>query len=135
MQTVTIGKLAKDIGIGAGALRYYERLGLLPPASRTASGYRVYGAPAAQRLRFIRRAQALGFSLEEIAQLLALSDNPRARARDVKRVTQAKIADIEGRIAALRRMKRGLETLEARCSGHGHIGECPILAALGGEDA
>ena len=134
MRTVTIGKLAKDIGIGAGALRYYERLGLLPPASRTASGYRVYGTDAATRLRFIRRAQALGFSLEEIAELLALSDNPRARARDVKRVTQAKIADLEQRIDALKRMKRGLATLEARCSGHGVSGECPILAALARED-
>jgi len=134
MPTVTIGKLAKDIGIGAGALRYYERLGLLPPASRTASGYRVYGRDAATRLRFIRRAQALGFSLEEIAELLALSDNPRARARDVKRVTQGKIADLEQRIAALKRMKRGLETLEERCSGHGSSGECPILAALARED-
>jgi Cu(I)-responsive transcriptional regulator len=131
---VTIGKLAKHIGIGAGTLRYYERLGLLPPASRTASGYRMYGAAAAQRLRFIRRAQALGFSLEEIADLLALSDNPRGRARDVKRVTQAKIADIERRIEALARMKQGLATLEARCSGHGHTGECPILAALNQAD-
>lgn len=134
MRTVTIGKLAKDIGIGAGALRYYERLGLLPPASRTASGYRVYDADAATRLRFIRRAQALGFSLEEIAELLALSDNPRARARDVKRVTQAKIADLEQRIDALKRMKRGLAALEARCSGHGDTGECPILAALARDD-
>ena len=135
MQNITIGKLAKNVGIGAGTLRYYEQLGLLPPAQRTASGYRVYGAAAATRLRFIRRAQALGFSLEEVAELLALSDNPRARARDVKRVTQAKIADIAQRIAALERMKQGLATLEANCSGHGHTGECPILAALNQADA
>jgi len=135
MQSITIGKLAKNVGIGAGTLRYYEQLGLLPPAQRTASGYRVYGAAAATRLRFIRRAQALGFSLEEVAELLALSDNPRARARDVKRVTQAKIADIAQRIDALERMKQGLATLEANCSGHGHTGECPILAALNQEDA
>lgn len=135
MQPVTIGKLARDVGIGAGTLRYYEQLGLLPPAQRTAAGYRVYGAAAAARLRFIRRAQALGFSLEEVAELLALSDNPRARARDVKRVTQAKIADITQRIDALERMKQGLATLEAHCSGHGHTGECPILAALNQADA
>jgi Cu(I)-responsive transcriptional regulator len=133
MRQITIGKLAKDIGIGAGALRYYERLGLLPAATRSASGYRMYGADAATRLRFIRRAQALGFSLEEIAELLALSDNPRARARDVKRVTRAKIADLDRRIDALKRMKRGLAALEARCSGHGVTGECPILAALAQE--
>jgi len=135
MQSVTIGKLAKNVGIAAGTLRYYEQLGLLPPAQRTAAGYRVYGAGAATRLRFIRRAQALGFSLEEVAELLALSDNPRARARDVKRVTQAKIADIAQRIDALERMKQGLATLEAHCSGHGHTGACPILAALNQEDA
>jgi len=135
MQPVTIGKLARDVGIGAGTLRYYEQLGLFPPAQRTAAGYRVYGAAAAARLRFIRRAQALGFSLEEVAELLALSDNPRARARDVKRVTQAKIADITQRIDALERMKQGLATLEAHCSGHGHTGECPILAALNQADA
>ncbi|MCZ7566090.1 MAG: heavy metal-responsive transcriptional regulator [Burkholderiales bacterium] len=134
MQNVTIGKLARDAGIGAGTLRYYERLGLLPPANRTASGYRMYGAAAAQRLRFIRRAQALGFSLVEIAELLALSDNPRTRARDVKRATQAKIADIARRIEALERMRRGLAELEARCSGHGGTGECPILAALNQPD-
>ena len=128
--TITIGKLARDAGVGAGTLRYYERLGLLAPAGRTASGYRRYGAASAQRLRFIRRAQALGFTLEEIAELLKLSDNPHASAREVKNATQAKIADIEARITALQRMKGGLLTLEARCSGHGATGDCPILAAL-----
>jgi Cu(I)-responsive transcriptional regulator len=130
MHTMTIGKLARDIGIGAGTLRYYERLGLLAPAERTASGYRMYGQAAARRLRFIRRAQALGFTLEEVAELLRLSDNPRASARRAKKVTQSKIADIDERIASLQRMKQGLAALEARCSGHGSTGECPILAAL-----
>jgi Cu(I)-responsive transcriptional regulator len=134
MQTITIGKLARDIGIGAGTLRYYERLGLLAPAERTSAGYRKYGAAAARRLRFIRRAQALGFTLEEVADLLKLSDNPRASARQVKKATQAKITDIEQRIEALTRMKQGLAELEARCSGHGSTGECPILAALNRED-
>ena len=134
MQTMTIGTLARNIGIGAGTLRYYERLGLLAPAERTASGYRKYGEAAARRLRFLRRAQALGFTLEEVAELLKLSDNPRASARQVKKATQAKIVDIEQRIDALARMKQGLATLEAQCSGHGHTGECPILAALNQED-
>ena len=130
----SIGKLAKEAGIGAGTLRYYERLGLLAPTERTASGYRKYGAAAARRLRFIRRAQALGFTLEEVAELLKLSDNPGASARQVKKATQTKIADIERRIEALARMKQGLAELEARCSGHGSTGECPILAALNDED-
>jgi len=134
MQTMTIGKLARDIGIGAGTLRYYERLGLLAPAERTASGYRKYGEAAARRLRFIRRAQALGFTLEEVAELLKLSDNPRASARQVKKATQKKIADIERRIEALARMKQGLAEIEERCNGHGYSGECPILAALNQAD-
>jgi len=134
MQQITIGKLAREAGIGAGTLRYYERLGLLAPAERTASGYRMYGQSAARRLRFIRRAQALGFTLEEVADLLKLSDNPRASAREVKQATQAKIADIEARIASLERMKQGLAALEAQCSGHGPTGECPILGALNRPD-
>jgi MerR family transcriptional regulator, copper efflux regulator len=134
MEGVTIGKLAKTVGIGAGTLRYYEYLGLLAPAQRTTAGYRMYGDGAARRLRFIRRAQALGFSLTEIAELLALSDNPRAGAHDVKKATRSKIADIEARIEALRRMKRGLEALESRCSGHGSTRDCPILAALNRDD-
>lgn len=135
MQGITIGKLAKAAGVGAGALRYYEQLGLLSPTQRTAAGYRVYGEAVARRLHFIRRAQELGFSLDEIAELLALSDNPHAGARTVKTATRAKIADIDARIEALQRMKRGLQALESRCNGHGSTRECPILAALnGGED-
>ncbi len=134
MQELTIGKLAKATGIGAGTLRYYEQLGLLAPAPRTPAGYRLYGEGAARRLRFIRRAQALGFSLDEVAELLALSDNPRAGAREVKKATRAKIADIDARIEALRRMKQGLEALASRCNGHGSTHECPILAALNRDD-
>ncbi|MEJ2644382.1 MAG: heavy metal-responsive transcriptional regulator [Gammaproteobacteria bacterium] len=134
MQTMTIGRLAREVGVAAGTLRYYERLGLITPAQRTASGYRVYGDDAARRLRFIRRAQALGFSLEEIAELLALSDNPRASAGKVKRLTQKKVDDIQARIRDLQRMQQGLESLAERCSGHGHTAECPILAALNHDD-
>jgi MerR family copper efflux transcriptional regulator len=130
MDGLTIGKLAKANGIRAGTLRYYEQLGLLAHAKRTPAGYRLYDESVARRLRFIRRAQALGFSLGDVAELLALSDNPHAGAREVKKATRAKIADIERRIDALRRMKQGLEALASRCSGHGSTRECPILAAL-----
>jgi len=129
-QSVTIGRLASEGGVRAGTLRYYERLGLLAPASRSGAGYRLYAANTARRLRFIRRAQALGFSLGEIAELLALSDNPRARAKDVKDLTRRKTADIAARIAHLERLKHALEAIDARCSGHGGSAECPILAAL-----
>ncbi|HQU16277.1 MAG: heavy metal-responsive transcriptional regulator [Chromatiales bacterium 21-64-14] len=134
MQTMTIGTLAKQAGVGAGTLRYYERLGLLAPPQRTAAGYRVYQPAAARRLRFIRRAQELGFSLEEIAALLGMSENPGASARDVKRLTKEKIADIESRIRDLDRMRRGLETLAGHCSGRGSTADCPILAALNQDD-
>jgi len=132
---IKIGTLAREAGIGAGALRYYERLGLLPASHRSASGYRLYEPTSARRLRFIRKAQALGFSLDEIAELLALSDNPNARASKVKRVTQDKIADIERRIKQLRRMRQGLMALAARCDGPGPTGECPILAALSQDES
>lgn len=130
MQGLTVGKLAKQTGVAVETLRYYERRGLLPPARRTAAGYRLFDPGTAQRLRFIRRAQALGFSLEEIAELLTLSDNPVKSAQEVKLLTQAKIADIDARIRDLQRMKRGLAELDHQCTGEGTTQDCPILAAL-----
>jgi len=132
---IKIGALARESGVGAGALRYYERLGLLPAPHRSASGYRLYERATARRLGFIRKAQALGFSLDQVRELLTLSDNPTARAGTVKRVTQAKIADIERRIEQLRRIRHGLLTLASRCDGRGHSGDCPILAALSQDES
>jgi Zn(II)-responsive transcriptional regulator len=131
MEKLTIGKLARQVGLGVETLRYYERRGLIEPHRRTDSGYRLYHADAGQRLRFIRRAQALGFSLDEVAELLSLSDRPGASAAEVKRLTRAKIADIESRIRDLEQMKSALSELEVRCPGHaGTTADCPILAAL-----
>ncbi len=130
MQTLTIGKLARQSGLAVETLRYYERRGLINPCERTASGYRLYQPEAGQRLRFIRRAQALGFSLDEIAELLALSDNPAKSAAEVKALTRAKIHDIDTRIQDLERMKQGLAALEAHCPGKGSTADCPILHAL-----
>ena len=134
MRDLTIGLLAKTNGIATETLRYYERRGLLAPTQRTASGYRLYGPEAAQRLRFIRRAQTLGFSLDEIAELLTLSDDPGESAGTVKQLTRAKIDDIERRIRDLERMRQGLAALEVRCPGHGSTSDCPILGALSQED-
>ena len=131
MQNLTIGKLARQAGLGVETLRYYERRGLIEPERRTDSGYRLYHADARQRLRFIRRAQALGFSLDEVAELLSLSDRPEKSAAEVKQLARAKIADIETRILDLERMKSALSELEVQCPGHaGTTAECPILAAL-----
>ena len=132
MTNLGIGALAKRAGVRIDTVRYYERSGLLTPKSRLESGYRRYGEAELRRLRFIRRAQVLGFSLKEIGDLLALS-----KARDVarvKRATQMKLADVEERIAALVRMRDALSTLVDTCPGHGEPSDCPILKALGGED-
>lgn len=128
-----IGQLARRAGVGIDTVRYYERNGLLGPRSRLASGYRRYGSLELARLRFIRRAQGLGFKLGEIKTLLALSAQ-----RDVAKVKTSaaeKLADVEARIAALVRMRDGLATLIAACPGHGKAEDCPILRALGAEDS
>lgn len=131
MESLGIGALAKRAGVGIDTVRYYERNGLLAPRTRLASGYRRYGETELARLRFIRRGQALGFSLKEIRELLALS-----AGRDVgrvKRAAQAKLADVDQRIAELQLMRAGLSALIAECPGQGRAADCPILRALGGE--
>lgn len=127
---ITIGVLARQAGLTAETLRYYERLGLIAPSQRTAANYRVYGADAAQRLRFIRRAQVLGFSLNEIAQLLSLHAYPESDMAEVKVLAQAKITEIQSKIDDLERMKQGLAALAETCPGHGSTEHCPILGAL-----
>jgi len=131
MDNFTIGKLARQAGVGVETLRYYERRGLIEPRRRTLSGYRVYDTDARLRLQFIRRSQALGFSLDEIAELLALSGQPDSSAAEVKQLTRTKIDDIEARIRDLQRMRSALVELECQCPGDaGTTAECPILAAL-----
>ncbi|TAL86136.1 MAG: heavy metal-responsive transcriptional regulator [Rhodanobacter sp.] len=127
---LTIGVLAKNEGLATETLRYYERQGLIAPSHRSASNYRLYDVTSVRRLRFIRRAQALGFSLAEIGELLALHQQPAADMGAVKALAQTRIADIEARIADLERMKTGLTALSAQCPGHGETAECPILNAL-----
>lgn len=128
MASYSIGQLAKQTGVPIDTVRYYERNDLLAPAARLASGYRRYGDPELRRLRFIRRAKALGFSLADIRDLLALSEE-RSVAK-VKRAAAAKLADIEARIAELERIRNGLQALVAACPGHGRPEACPILNAL-----
>jgi MerR family copper efflux transcriptional regulator len=133
MSTLSIGQLAKRAGVAIDTVRYYERNGLLAPAGRLPSGYRRYGEIELKRLRFIRRAKALGFSLEDISALLSLSDE-RSVAR-IKRAAEVKLKDIERRIAELERIGDGLRKLVAACPGHGRAEACPILNALTQEEA
>ncbi len=132
METIGIGTLAKRAGVSIDTVRYYEKSGLLAPQARLPSGYRRYGDPQVARLRFIRRAQELGFSLRDISGLLGLSGQ-RDVAR-IKRSAERKLAEVNKRIAALQRVQGALSTLIDQCPGHGRAAECPILNALGVED-
>lgn len=133
MDTFSIGQVAKRSGVSIDTVRYYERSGLLTPAGRMASGYRRYGELELRRLRFIRRAKSLGFTLEEVSALLALSDGRDLRA--VKQAAQARLAEVERRLADLELVRGGLRTLIAACPGHGRAADCPILLALNQDEA
>jgi MerR family copper efflux transcriptional regulator len=135
MQTITIGRLAKEAGVNIDTIRYYERHGLLPRAARRESGYREYAPADVARLSFIRRAKELGFSLTDISELLSLSQNRHNGVRGVKRKAEERLADVERKIAALKRVQRGLKTLIDACPGHGELAKCPIVAALSADVA
>ena len=126
---MNIGQAAALSGISAKMIRYYESIGLLRPSRRTDSGYRTYEDKDLHMLRFIRRARDLGFAVVEIEELLGLWSDRSRRSADVKRLAQAHIADLEGRIAKLRQMADTLRTLADCCAGD-HRPDCPILAGL-----
>lgn len=134
MDGLTIGRVARDAGLAIDTVRYYEREGLLQKPARTPSGYRQYSPDAVRRLQFIRQAKELGFTLSEIRGLLTLKVAPGKSCADVRAHAEAKIADVEQRIAQLGRMKRALAKLANACSGRGPTSECPILEALEGRE-
>jgi MerR family copper efflux transcriptional regulator len=125
----TIGKIAGSAGVSVDTVRFYERTGLLPRAQRTASGYRLYAEATVDRLRFIRQAKMLGFSLEDIAELLHLHDGGGSR-RAVRGIAQRRLAEVERRIADLERMRATLAHLVGECSGSGTVHGCPIIESL-----
>jgi len=127
-----IGAVARRAGIGVETVRFYERQGLIGEPPRTAARYRQYPENVVARLRFIKRAKALGFSLREIDELLALRLDPRADQADVKGRATAKITEIDAKVGDLQRMKRALAGLVRACSGRGAARDCPILEALSG---
>jgi MerR family transcriptional regulator, copper efflux regulator len=130
MDSLTIGRLAKAAHVNVETVRYYERRGLLPEPARRPSGYRSYTPDAVRRIQFIRRAQQLGFSLNEVGDLLRLRVDPEMSCSQVKQRAEAKIADIERKIENLRSMQQALVTLAETCSGAGPISECPFLDAI-----
>jgi Hg(II)-responsive transcriptional regulator len=134
MRPLTIGKLAQQSGVGIDTVRFYEREGLLPKASRTQGGYRMYTPSDVDRLRFIRRAKALGFSLEEIAELLRLNVARGSRA-SVKKLAERRLADLDRKLAELKAIRDALATLVRRCSGTGPVKGCPIIEDVLAQEA
>lgn len=132
---MNIGQLATLAGVPTATVRYYERRGLIAKAPRSGAGYRKYGPDTARRLRFIKRAQELGFSLEDVGELLALRVDDPAACPQVEAKTREKIAQVERMIRELSRMHEVLERLAASCRTRAPTAECPILEALLEEDA
>jgi MerR family mercuric resistance operon transcriptional regulator len=128
--TLTTGEVADQAGVNLQTVRYYERRGLIPEPPRTAGGFRQYAPEAVSRIRFVKRAQELGFTLDEIDELLALRADAGADAVEVKHLAEAKAADIAAKIRDLQRMKETLDALAAACSGEGSTSDCSILHAL-----
>lgn len=126
----TIGQLAKTIGVNVQTLRYYERLKLLTPSARKSSGYRLYGPSEVARLRFIKNAQALGFTLHEITELLNLRVSSAVRCGDVQQRAQAKLKQVEAKVRDLRSLARALRGLIQNCQAGQPTDRCPILKSM-----
>ncbi len=134
MPIMTRANVAGRAGVHIETVRYYEQRGLIPKPPRSAAGYRVYSEQYVERIRFIRRAQELGFTLQEIKELLFLRLDPDTDRSEVKLRAEAKLYDIEAKIRDLERMHRTLTTLVQACTGCGPTSECPILESMQGED-
>lgn len=125
-----IGQLAKQVGVNIETIRYYERLKLLCPTSRLPSGYRLYDTDSQRRLRFIKNAQALGFTLHEVEELLDLRAGSKARCGDVQRRAETKLKHVEAKVRDLQALARSLRNLIRTCRAGQPTDRCPILQSL-----
>ena len=132
---ITIGDVAEAAGVGVETVRYYERRGLISQPARAMGGYRRYGGGHVHRIHFIRRAQEIGFNLEEIESLLELEEGTDRRS--IRRIASVRLEETRRRIADLRRIERALSHLLHECETHAKSPRCPIIAAItaGGPDA
>ncbi|WP_027857501.1 heavy metal-responsive transcriptional regulator [Marinobacterium jannaschii] len=130
MSTFKIGEIARQSGLSVEAIRYYERRGLISPAQRLPSGYRLYNDSTLQRLHFIQRCKDLGFSLEEILELLNLQTDPDTSSALVKQKIETKIRLVEQKIEQLQSLQHSLQTLSSLCCGDGTVSDCPIIENL-----
>ena len=126
---MNIGEAAKASGVSAKMIRYYESIALIPTGRRSDAGYRIYGDNDLHTLRFVKRARLLGFSLEQIRDLLSLWQNKERASADVKRIALGHVDELNQRIAELTEMRDTLQTLASCCHGD-HRPDCPILQSL-----
>ncbi len=127
---MTIGQVAKAVGIGIETIRFYEREGIIAKPARRESGYRAFSPDVVTQLHFLKRAQELGFSLKEISQLLAIRVDPKQNCSVVKKKAEAKIVEIKQKIRDLKRIEKVLERVTEACQAQRPISECPILECL-----
>ncbi|RUL88019.1 MerR family transcriptional regulator [Tautonia sociabilis] len=128
------GEVARRSGVNVETLRFYEREGLLPEPPRRESGYRKYPPETVELIRFIKRAQELGFSLREVQELLSVRNAPRAKSGPVRRLLAAKVVEIERKIQDLQVLKQVLDELLGRCDGRRSASSCPLIRSLCRED-
>ena len=129
MAAISIGKLSKRTKVNIETIRYYERSGVLPSPPRTRGGHRAYGEDHLKRLNFVRRSRELGFSLDEIRQMLRLVDGHDVTCEQVREMTLEHLADVQTKIADFKRMERSLKATAAQCTGE-RVPDCPIIDAL-----
>ena len=128
---VTIGDLARTTGVNVETIRYYERAGILPRPDRTAAGYRLYSSADVGRLHFVRRARELGFSLDQVRELLGLADDPARPCDEIDAVARTHLAEVEAKLTQLEALRSELDHLLMQCRG-GQVGDCRIVEALNG---
>jgi Cu(I)-responsive transcriptional regulator len=126
---MTIGALAAATETSAETIRYYERAGVLPAPARRDSGYRLYGPGDVERLRFIRRARELGFSLEQVRELVGLADVPDRSCDEIDRIARVHLGEVEAKLAQLAALRTELRRVISQCRG-GHVSDCRIVDAL-----
>lgn len=131
--TIRIGELARQAGVNIDTIRFYEKRGVLPAPSRRESGYREYPPEMVGMVRFVKRAQELGFTLREAAELLQLREVPRMTCREVSKRARAKVSQIDQKIRDLQAMRDALTELLADCARRGSVACCPIIESLAGQ--